>query len=110
MTSHWQPKKIIENIQISFVYPPIPDRNFDWQATRKGYDEGDPVGQGRTPLVALADLLEREMERDDSQDDPLSPENIIKDSESDDSPYCSCGAIHDGLEEFQRCKACGGII
>ena len=55
-------REIVYDILISFVYPPIPDRNFDWSATRKGWDEGDPVGQGRTPIVALADLLDREME------------------------------------------------
>jgi hypothetical protein len=54
--------KAVRDIELSFVYPPIPDRNFDWQATRKGWEPGELVGQGRTPIVALADLLEREME------------------------------------------------
>lgn len=88
-----------EDIVISFTYPPIPIRNFDWTATRKGWEPGEPYGQGRTPIVALADLLERELEADEQSD-------VV----SLDSDYCSCGAIHDGLEEFQRCKACGKII
>ena len=60
-------KKIIRDINLTFVYPPIPDRNFDWQATRSGYDEGEPIGRGRTPVVALADLLDREMELEDEE-------------------------------------------
>jgi hypothetical protein len=52
-------------IEINFVYPPIPDRQFDWCATRKGYDEGDPMGYGRTPIAALAELISLEMERED---------------------------------------------
>jgi len=53
---------VVYDINLTFVHPPIPDRNFDWQATRSNYDQGDPIGRGRTPLIALADLLEQEME------------------------------------------------
>lgn len=53
---------VIRNIEISFVHPPIPDRNWDYQAIRKGYEPGEPLGWGRTPVVALADLLEQEDE------------------------------------------------
>jgi hypothetical protein len=56
--------KVIRDIELSFIYPPIPDRSCDWQATRKGYDEGEPIGRGRTPAIALADLLEQEMDRE----------------------------------------------
>jgi hypothetical protein len=52
--------KVIYDIHLSFVHPPIPDRNFDWQATRSNYDERSPIGRGRTPEIALADLLEQE--------------------------------------------------
>ncbi len=58
----FQGRVLVSDIQISFIHPPIPDRNMDWQATRSGYDEGDPIGRGRTPVVALADLLEKEEE------------------------------------------------
>jgi hypothetical protein len=54
--------KVIRDIELSFIHPPIPDRNCDWQASRKGWDLGDPLGHGRTPIVALADLLEKEMD------------------------------------------------
>ena len=39
-----------------FVNPPIPCRDFDWSATRDGYDEGDPIGRGRTEEEAISDL------------------------------------------------------
>jgi hypothetical protein len=59
-------RRVIRDIELSFVYPPIPDRNFDWQATRKGYDEGELIGRGRTPAIALAHLLEQEMDAEES--------------------------------------------
>ena len=40
-----------------FVNPPIPSRNFDWCATREGYDEGDPTGFGRTSQEAIDALI-----------------------------------------------------
>lgn len=55
--------KIIYNILIEFVNPPIPDRTCDYRATRSNFDEGDPMGVGATPIIALADLLEQEAER-----------------------------------------------
>ena len=54
--------EVIRDIEVSFIQPPIPDRNYDWQATRKGYDHGDPLGFGKTPMGALKDLLEKEGE------------------------------------------------
>lgn len=52
------------DITLCHEYPPIPDRSMDWSATRKDYDQGDPIGRGATPVIALADLLEQEMERE----------------------------------------------
>ena len=46
-------------IKLRFIYPPIPDRNYDWEATLDGYDAGDPIGNGRSPIVAVDDLLEQ---------------------------------------------------
>ena len=40
------------------VYPPIPDRRFDWCATFSDYDEGSPVGYGATEQAAIDDLHE----------------------------------------------------
>lgn len=48
------------------VYPPIPDRRFDWSAVRDGYEPGNPIGWGRTEKEAIADLLQQEDERDEA--------------------------------------------
>ena len=45
------------NIQTSFVYPPIPVRDFDWQAHVEGYEPGDALGHGTTEAEAIANLL-----------------------------------------------------
>lgn len=42
------------------VCPPIPVRDYDWIATREDYDEGDPIGMGKTEKDAISDLLEWE--------------------------------------------------
>jgi hypothetical protein len=42
----------------SFVYPPIPWRQFDWCAYRD--PEHQPYGYGRTEAEAIADFLELE--------------------------------------------------
>ena len=44
-------------IRVEFVYPPIPIRSFDFQATFDGYEPGDPVGEGPTEFTAIVDLL-----------------------------------------------------
>lgn len=46
-------------ILTSFVYPPIPVRNFDWQAIVEGYEPGDALGYGFTEDEAIADLLSK---------------------------------------------------
>jgi hypothetical protein len=46
-------------IGTEYVYPPIPIRTMDWQATSDSYDEGDPVGHGLTELDAVKDLCEQ---------------------------------------------------
>ena len=43
-------------IVTEFIYPPIPDRRFDWQATENGWEPGMPVGYGPTEAWAIADL------------------------------------------------------
>lgn len=55
--------KVIRDIEVFFIHPPVESRDFDWQATRKGWDLGEPVGHGRTPVMAVANLLEVEEER-----------------------------------------------
>lgn len=32
------------------------------------------------------------------------------DNDEDGNPYCNCGAFHTGIEESNRCDACGKLI
>lgn len=41
------------------IYPPIPDRRFDWSAVTDNYEPGCPIGYGRTEQEAVADLAEQ---------------------------------------------------
>jgi hypothetical protein len=52
----------MKNIITTFEHPPIPIRNYDWSAVRQDYDEGDPIGTGRTEQDAINDLLLQENE------------------------------------------------
>ena len=45
-------------VNTEFVNPPIYSRDFDWSATGEDYDEGDPVGWGRTEEESIAALKE----------------------------------------------------
>jgi hypothetical protein len=47
-------------INVTVVFPPIPDRSCDFRATREGYEPGDPMGWGCTEAAARADLLAQE--------------------------------------------------
>lgn len=49
-------------IYTTYVYPPIPLRNYDWSAVRDNYDEGGCIGWGTTEDEAIADLLEMEQD------------------------------------------------
>ena len=53
MAAVTQPK-----IVTSHIYPPIPDRRWDWAAYYDGYEEGGPYGQGPTEAAAVKDLLD----------------------------------------------------
>ena len=46
-------------INISYVHPPIPLRDFDYSATFEGYEGGDAIGYGKTPDDAVRDLQEQ---------------------------------------------------
>lgn len=47
-------------IVTQYVYPPIPTRDFDWSAVDdETYDEGEPIGYGRTEIEAIRDLLDQ---------------------------------------------------
>jgi hypothetical protein len=52
-------------IETEFIYPPIPDRSCDWQATFEGYEPpdcdgvgGDYIAHGPTEEAAVAALIE----------------------------------------------------
>lgn len=45
-------------IVTTFVYPPIPDRRWDWSAVTEDYEPGAPHGDGPTKWAAVADLME----------------------------------------------------
>lgn len=47
----------LPKIVTNYVFPPIPDRRFDWSAVYDGYEGGDPIGWGRTEAEAIGDLL-----------------------------------------------------
>jgi hypothetical protein len=49
-------------VRTTFVFPPIPVRDFDWSAVdEETYDGADdsncPIGRGPTEEAAVADLL-----------------------------------------------------
>ena len=50
-------------IVTSYVFPPIPDRRFDWSAWRDGDEPNDDgqmtIGYGATEEEAIADLKEQ---------------------------------------------------
>lgn len=55
----------LTRIITSHVYPPIPDRRFDWCAHRDGREEDGNYGWGRTEAEAITDLIENvEMENE----------------------------------------------
>ena len=52
-------------IKTAYLYPPIPVRNFDWQAYIEDQEEDGPVGYGHTKEEAINDLwLELEVKND----------------------------------------------
>ncbi len=44
------------------IFPPIPNRNFDWSACLDGHEESGVYGFGETEHIAVADLVEQLME------------------------------------------------
>lgn len=64
-------------IVTEWVYPPIPERAWDWSATLRDYD-GAPdakgpnsiVGRGPTETAAVADLLDRLRDFEEERTEP----------------------------------------
>ena len=48
-----------DDIKTNYVFPPIADRNFDWEATFEYYEPGDLIGYGSTESAAINDLVEK---------------------------------------------------
>ena len=48
--------QVLAEIETVHMYPPIPDRRFDWLAQFKGQEEG-LQGWGKTREEAIGDLL-----------------------------------------------------
>ena len=47
------------NIRTDFIYPQIPNRDFDWCSVDDDtYDGGGPIGYGPTKEAAIAALIE----------------------------------------------------
>ena len=44
-------------IRTEHVFPPIPDRRFDWSAVFDNYEPDCPMGIGQTEADAIEDLL-----------------------------------------------------
>ena len=47
----------MKEIETQHINPPIPNRSWDWCATFKGYEPGEPIGYGPTEQQAIDDLL-----------------------------------------------------
>lgn len=48
-------------VRFEYVHPPVPSRQYDWQATVGYVDENSPIGRGPTKEAALADLIAQVM-------------------------------------------------
>jgi hypothetical protein len=47
---------VSHRIRTSYIYPPIPIRQFDWSAVDDNYEPGDPIGYGATEQEAIENL------------------------------------------------------
>jgi len=47
---------VTPKIITEFIYPPIPNRRFDWSAVTDNYEPGCPIGYGPTEQAAIDDL------------------------------------------------------
>jgi hypothetical protein len=43
---------------VTYIKPPIPSRDFDWEAVGDSYEGGDPIGYGSTEQEAINNLEE----------------------------------------------------
>jgi hypothetical protein len=52
-----------KSVEVTLALPPIPTDRFDYAAVFAGYEPGDLIGRGSTPLAAVKDLKEQDDER-----------------------------------------------
>ena len=52
------PAHPIPHVVVTCVFPPIPDRSFDWCAHFDGDEESGVYGYGATEAEAIADFVE----------------------------------------------------
>ena len=45
------------------INPPVPTKQYDWEAIFEGYEPGDPIGRGPTEQAAIDDLKEEAEEQ-----------------------------------------------
>lgn len=71
-------------IETTYWAKPIPLREFDWLATREGWEPGLPIGHGATEQDAIEHLIMNEGDEDEqlyqeSADDDPEPEDMTDD-------------------------------
>lgn len=74
-------------IRTTYVYSPIPIRQFDWSAIDDDtYEPGRPIGTGATEQEAVADLLQQIEEASDkpSYSDTLERYQLDRNSGMED--------------------------
>jgi hypothetical protein len=59
----FKPTTYRDQISVRCICPPIPDRNFDWEATFADYEPGALIGYGITADAAVRDLQDQDYER-----------------------------------------------
>lgn len=82
-----------DKIVTRHIHPPIPHRQFDWQATRDGYEPGCPIGWGKTESEAIADLHTAEDEaREDANRDAA---NLEREANAMEAEAFDCNTVRD---------------
>lgn len=74
-------------IRLEYVYPPIPDRRFDWSAVLDGYEGGDPQGSGPTKWDAVRDLIDQLEDREEEQENRPEPSPLYDTLEEKKQSY-----------------------
>ncbi len=60
------------SIEVEYIAPPIPLRDFDYRANFASYEPGDCLGYGPTPDAAGRDLIDVLLARDECSVESLT--------------------------------------